>query len=193
MRYHIMIFVAVAPLVFSACGTQETPSLSGTGAFLMVDTQATVIPAELSKAALASASYTIIDPTVRKALTNAGQNFQVYVRGGMYTFPPSVLVEDFRDVTVDIDDIVYGDLTGDGIPDAIVKVTVGKGELSTTELAAFTASGGTAHQFAAFPLGHAEVKSVAITSGKIRVNFEHTVLGDPGSRSTQLMLELPKK
>jgi len=192
MRYHMMFLVVVALLGFSACGAPETPAFSGTGAVVPIDENAPVIPPELSGTALAAADYTIIDPTVRKALTNAGQDFKIHVRSGMYVFPASVLVEHFQEVRVDTNDIVYGDLTGDGIPDALVKVTVGTGELSTTELAAFTASGGTAHQFAAFPLGHAEVKSVDITNGKIRVNFVHTVVGDPGSRNTQLMLELPK-
>lgn len=193
MRYHLVFVVVMALLGFSACGGPETPALSDTGPVVPIDENAPVIPPELSGTALASADYTIIDPTVRKALTNAGQDFKVRVHAGAYAFPASTLVEHFRDIEVDTDNVVYGDLTGDGIPDAVVKVTVGKGDLSTTELAAFTASGGTAHQFAAFPLGHAEVKSVDITAGKIRVNFVHTVAGDPGPRNTQLMLELPGK
>ena len=152
-----------------------------------------VIPPQLLGHKLGTATYTIIDPTVRKALTDAGQDFSVSVRDGSYEFPPSSLLTHYDTVRVDTSRIAYGDLNGDDIPDALIPVTVGTDEKATVELAAFTASGSSVRQFAAFPLGQATVKTFSITKGKIRVNFTHMLAGDPGPRNTELQLELPRK
>ncbi len=193
MKFPVFALIVCSVLMFSACrnGDPEIPSFADPGTSDLSITP--TIPEALSPAALASADYTIVDSTVRSALTKAGQDFHIPVRNGSFTFPPSVLLDQFSTVSVDTNHITYGDLTGDGIPDAVVRVQSGTGEFSVSELAAFTASGKTAIQFAAFPLGHVMIKTVAITSGKIRVNFTHTVAGDPGPRNTELLLELPKK
>lgn len=193
MKNTCLRFLVPALLLLSACGAAETSLDTGSGALAPAGESAPIIPSELSRLALASADYTLIDPTVRGALTSAGQDFRIPVRAGSYTFPASILVGHYGTVSVDTDNVTYGDLTGDGVPDAVVRVKAGTDEFATVELAAFTASGGTAHQFAAFPLGQASIRSVDITAGKIRVNFTHIVPGDPGPRSTQLTLELPKK
>lgn len=190
MKHSFASFFIPSLLVLGACGAPATNIDSGSGASMP---KGEPIPAELSKIALASANYTLIDPAVRGALTKAGQDFRISVRGGTFNFPASVLVDHFKTVSVDTENIAYGDLTGDGIPDAVIQVKAGTDEFATVELAAFTASGGTAYQFAAFPLGRASIRSVDITVGKIRVNFTHSVPGDPGPRNTELMLELPKK
>lgn len=192
MRYLVLTSVLSSLLILSACSTSSDSSSLAIRTQSGVDT-ASDIPLELSAQSLASANYTLIDPTVRRALTQAGQDFLVPVRGGSYIFPASALVGHFRTVRSDTEHITYGDLTGDSTPEAIVRLQVGTDENSMVELAAFTASGGTAYQFAAFPLGHADVRNVAITDRTIRVNFMHTVPGDPGPRNTELVLEIPRK
>ena len=189
MKLPISTFLFIALLTMSGCSTQVGIK-RGSETSLKVGPK---VPPELSTEMLASANYTLIDPAVRHALTEAGEDFIVPIRGGSYHFPPSALVGHYSTVSVDAEHVTYGDLSGDGIPDALVRVTVGTDEFATTELAAFTASGGMPHQFAAFPLGRSIVRSVEITSGKIRVNFTHEVPGDPGIRNTELMLEIPKK
>ncbi len=193
MKHSFASFFILSLLVLGACGAPATNIDSGSGASVPKGESIPAIPSELSRIALASANYTLIDPTVRGALTKAGQDFRVAIREGTFRFPASVLIDHYETVSVDTENIAYGDLTGDGIPDAVVRVKAGTDEFSTVELAAFTSSGGAAYQFAAFPLGRASVRSVDITSGKIRVNFMHSVPGDPGPRNTELMLELPKK
>ncbi len=188
-RMRSLIFSVAVPalLILSGCGLQSEYSAT--------DTERTIADSvpELSAHALGSADYMLIDPTLRQALTKAGQNFSVPVRDGTYSFPPSVLVGHYGTISVDTMNIAYGDLTGDGIPDAVIRVKAGAGEFSTTELAAFTSSGGTAMQIASFPLGHASVNSVVINAGNIHVSFTHTVSGDPGPRNTELVLKMPKK
>lgn len=185
MKHQQFFSVLSALIIFSACASPETS--------VTPDPTVPAIPPELSQTALASAQYTLIDPAVRKALTEAGEDFSVRMQDGSYSFQSSALLEQYSTVTVDTEDITYGDLTADGVLDAVVPVTVGTGEFASTELAAFSGSGGTAYQFAAFPLGRAVIRSVYITEGKIRVNFTHNVLGDPGPRNTELVLEIPKK
>ncbi len=187
MRSLIFSVAIPAVLMFSGCGMQTNNSV--------IDAEKIIpqtIP-ELSASALGSVDYTLIDATVRQALTKAGQNFMVPVRGGSYSFPPSILVGNYGTITVDTTNIAYGDLTGDGIPEAVVRVKAGTGESSTTELAAFTSSDGSASQIASFPLGHSSVKSVVIKAGKIHVSFVQTALGDPGPRNAELTLEIPQK
>lgn len=193
MKHSLASFFIPTLLLLGACGAPATNIDSGTGASVPKGESIPAIPAELSKIALASADYTLIDPTVRGALTEAHQDFRVSIRDGVFHFPASALVDHYGTVTVDTENITYGDLTGDGVPDAVVRVKAGTDEFATVELAAFTSSGSTAHQFAAFPLGRATIRTVDITAGKIRVNFSHMVPGDPGPRNTELMLELPKK
>jgi len=193
MKHFFASFFIPSLLLLSGCGTPTTNIGTGSGSSVPKGESIPAIPAELSRIALASADYTLIDPTVRGELTKANQDFRVSIRGGVFTFPASVLVSHYGTVSVDTENITYGDLTGDGILDAVVRVKAGTDDFATVELAAFTSSGGTAHQFAAFPLGRASVRSVDITAGKIRVNFSHMVPGDPGPRNTELLLELPKK
>lgn len=174
-RIHTAIIVATLA-VLSAC--QGTPD----GETSLPRSQE--IPVELSSAALAEARYTLIDPSARRALTEEGQDFEVRVHGGSY---------ESRGLTVSIDTttVTYGDLTGDDVPEAVVRVTVGDGDLATTELAVMTATGGNANQLAAFPLGRATVLSTNVTGGAIRVSFMHTVPGDPGPRRSDLVLAMP--
>lgn len=180
-----LIFLTFVSLTLSACVSSPKHQPSS-------DVTMRMIPAEISRSALASANYTLIDPTVRHALTEARQDFTISLRHGTYNFPPSALVGHYQTVTADTENIIYGDLNADGVQDAVIQVRIGTDEFSMTELAAFTASGGTATQFAAFPLGHATVKNIAIVDGKIRVNITHVVPGDPGPRNTEYILQAQK-
>lgn len=137
--------------------------------------------------------YAIVDPAVRSVLSKAGLGFSVPVRDGVYLFPASALTGDYSRVEVDTGAVVFGDVTGDGTADAVVPLRIGEGETARTDLAAvsLTASGSAKH-VASFPLGVVQIRSLAITNGSIRVNFMHTVSGDPGPRNTELLLTLPE-
>jgi hypothetical protein len=165
--------IIAAALLFAAC---------------MAQNQA---PAVLSSSGLLRLPYTITDSTVRADLSRAGLGFSVRLRGGGHDFGSALT--SFRTVHADAANIVYGDLNHDGVPDAVVPLIIAGGGIQVVELAAVEATGSGAKHFASFPLGRAELRSLDITSGKIRVNFSHTVAGDPGPRNTELLLELPAK
>ncbi len=190
MKKTLTQFIIPILLILSGCSDSSSREKKETSPSVSVDESVYSIPSKLSGIALASTDYTLIDPDVRSALSKAGHNFIVPVRNGSYSFPASVLMGQYRTVTVDTENISYGDLTGDGIPDAVTRVKIGSDAFERVELAAFTSSGGIAHQFASFPLGRATIRTVEIVAGKIRVNFTHTVLGDPGPRNTELLLEI---
>lgn len=139
---------------------------------------------------LLSMEYTITDPAVRSVLTKARKTFFVAVRDGRFDYSASARVYPFHAVRVDAASAAIGDVTGDTNPDAVVVITIGEGESSVTELAAVSVLSGSVKHIASFPLGHAEVRSVKIANGKIRVNFTHLVPGDPGPRNTELTLSL---
>lgn len=148
------------------------------------------IPAVLSSSGLLRLPYTITDTTVRSELTRVGLDFSIKLKNGSYRFasPRSV----FQTVRADKEHIVYGDLNGDEVIDVVVPLMIGEDYEPYLELAAVKASGSGAVHFASFPLGQASLKSITIMNGKIRVNYVHTVSGDPGPRNTELFLELPK-
>lgn len=148
------------------------------------------IPGVLSSSGLLRLPYTITDRTVRTELSRVGLDFAIKLRGGSYRFasPRS----SFQTVHADERHIVYGDVNGDGVPDAVVPLVIGEGDEAFLEIAAVKETSSGALHFASFPLGKATLKSINITSGKIRVNYMHEVSGDPGPRNTELLLELPK-
>lgn len=139
---------------------------------------------------LLSMEYTITDPVVRRVLTKARKNFFVQVRSGHFTYPASALVDPYENVEVDATRAVIGDVTGDGKLDAVVRVSIGEGESSVTELAVVSVQSGALKHVASFPLGHVDVHSVKIANGKIRVNVIQMVPGDPGPRNSELTLSL---
>lgn len=150
------------------------------------------VPDAISPARLGDASYTLTDPGVRSSFAQTGQSFVIQLRSGIFRSPVSAGSVLYGRIEIGVKNIRYGDLNGDAVPDAVVPLLIGESENTVLELAAVSASGSTAHHFASFPLGRATLKSLAVTQGKIRVNFTHTVPGDPGPRNTELTLELPE-
>lgn len=177
------LFVIVSLVMLAACGeVREEAVVPVTPG----------VPDAISPARLGDASYTLTDPGVRSYFAQTGQSFVIQLRSGIFRSPVSAGSGLYDRTEIDAAHIRYGDLNGDTIPDAVVPLLIGDRENAVLELAAVSASGSTARHFASFPLGRATLKSLAVTQGKIRVNFTHIVPGDPGPRNTELILELPE-
>jgi len=149
-------------------------------------------PPEFSEVHLGNATYTLVDTSLRTALTDSSLDFSVTLRNGMYEFPSAMNMRGYKKVRVDLETIAYGDVNGDSETDAVFPLIIERKDDALLEIVAVSSSGSQLKHFASFPLGIAKLNSVSITNGKIRVNFVHQVAGDPGPRNTELLLEIPK-
>ncbi len=181
--------VALGLLLLGACGgvTPATPS-SGTGAMLSPVDQAKEL---LSIEALSSMSYTVTDPTLRSLLSASGKDFRMKLEGGAYRFPPGALMGEYAVVTLDSEHMAYGDVTGDGVTDAVVPLRAGEKTSAIVELAIVSWKDGAPAHVASFPLRHAELRDVRVTGESVRVRFLQPIPGDPGPSNTELVLRLP--
>lgn len=165
---------------------------SCSGASRPVEIPVDPFPPEFSEARLGNATYTLVDSSLRTALTDSSLDFSVTLKNGMYEFPSAMNRRGYKKVRADLKDIAYGDVDGDSGTDAVFPLIIERKEDAVLEIVAVSSSGASVKHFASFPLGIAQLNSLSITNGKIRVNFVHQVTGDPGPRNTELLLEIPK-
>ncbi len=191
MQSRLVPATVLLTLALSSCGAAPTTESPQAGAG--ESSSVSLVSPVLDQAHLANLSYTLINTSVRLALTKASRGFSIDLRDGTYLFPGSVAVSGFTRVHADFSHLVYGDINHDGTYDAVLPLFIDQGDSSILELAAVTESGSAPKHFASFPIGTAALRSLAITDGKIRVNFTQMIPGDPGPRNTELQLELPRK
>lgn len=189
MRTDFALALMALSVALASCGSAPATGNPSRGESSSVSP----VPEALSAERLGNVSYMLINPSVRLALTNASLKFSADLRNGAYQFPPAMDASGFTGVHADLSHVVYGDVNHDGAYDAVLPLLIDHGDYSVLEIAAVTASGSTARHFASFPIGKGVLKSLAVTDGKIRVNFTQQIPGDPGPRNTELVLELPRK
>ncbi len=181
--------VTLGLLVLAACGG-VTPAVP------LSETETVPSPIDRAKQllsidVLSSLSYTVTDPTLRSLLSASEKDFLVRLDDGTHRFPPTALMGPYSVLTLDVPHVTYGDLTGDGVVDAVVPLRAGDGENAIVELAVVTWKDGAPSHVASFPLRHAQLRDVRVYGNSIRVRYLQPIPGDPGPSNAELVLSLP--
>lgn len=180
--------VTLGVLLLAACGGAPATPMSGTGTLLVRPDE---MKQRLSVNVVSSLQYTLTDPTLRSLLSASDKDFQVKLENGTYRFPPSALMGEYDVVTLDAEHMAYGDVTGDGLTDAVVPLRAGERQNAIVELAIVSWKNGAPVHVASFPLRHAELRDVRVSGESVRVRFLQPIPGDPGPSNAELVLRLP--